>query len=327
MNASYVDIFARLLFMNFSQAQDTDENIESSEFSNIFKFNSFSDGIGQSSSAGSGQPNHHQHHSEPPTPPRTPIINSGLTSSASASVAAAVTDLSSSADPTHHASAVAVSAIIENFQQTLNERIIRLHREGIAASTIGDEHAAEQQQQQRSIGDNSGSNGGSGSNGSPKITVTPASKLMDTTKLRRVTRPSSPMDVVPSSEAGACDSFSEQDYDEDTSRAFDLSFRYTDDSNLSPSGACSEEDRYSETGTGVDSLNDASSYDSIRASSSYKTSDGNSFGGGDKSTSLVSLNSFFLMFISGFFFDGFNYFGLWKSDFRETWLKLKIFLW
>lgn len=266
MSASYVDIVARLLFMNFSQAQETAENRDSSSFSNAFKFNSFSDGIGQSTSTGT-------HHSEPPTPPRTPITTSGLTSSAPASVTAAATDLSGS-DSTHHhhhASAVAVSAIIENFQQTLSERIIR-----IAAATVADES-------ERAIGDNSGSNG------SPKISVTPASKLMDSSKLRRATRPASPMDVVPSSEAGACDSYSEQDYDEDASRAFDLSFRYTDDSNLSPSGACSEEDRYSETGTGVDSLNDASSYDSIRAGSSYKTSDGNSFGGGDKSTSLVSL--------------------------------------
>lgn len=290
MNASYVDIFARLLFLNFSQTPESDENIVSSEFSNIIKFTSFSDGIGQSSSTGT-------HHSEPPTPPRTPITTSGLTATvAPASVAAATTELTASDPVAHSASAVAVSAIIENFQQTLNERIIRLQREGIAAaaSTVGDESAAEQQQQQRSIGDNSGSNGGS--NGSPKISVTPASKLMDISKLRRATRPTSPLDVVPSGEAGACDSFSEQDYDEDTSRAFDLSFRYTDDSNLSPSGVCSEEDRYSETGTGLDSLNDASSYDSIRASSSYKTSDGNGFGGGDKTTNLVSLNKFRFFF-------------------------------
>lgn len=254
--------------MNFSQAQETDETHETSCFPNVIKFNSFiSDGIAQSTSTGT-------HHSEPPTPPRTPITASGLTAAAAASVTAAVPDLTAD----HHASDVAVSAIIANFQQTLSERIIRLHREGIAI--------ADDTEQQRPLD--------SGSNGSPKISVTPTSKLMDASKLRRA---ASPMDRVPSSDTGACDSYSEQDFDEDASRAFDLSFRYTDDSNLSPSGVCSEEDRYSETGTGVDSLNDASSYDSIRAGSSYKTSDGNSFGGGDKSANLVSLIYIYFRFL------------------------------
>lgn len=260
--------------MNFSQAQEPEENTETSLLSNLIKFPLFSDSIAAGTSTGT-------HHSEPPTPPRTPIIGGSVTS-APASGAADLTGT----DPTNHA---AVAAIIENFQQTLSERIIRLHREGIAASA--DDPA---EQSSCSNADNDG--GISGSNGSPKISVTPASKLMDASKLRRITRPASPSDVtVATGDAGGtCDSYSEQDCDEDAaSRAFDLSFRYANDSNLSPS-VCSEEDLYSETGTGVDSLNDASSYDSMRASSSYKTSDGNTFAGGDKASNLVSLCLFFL---------------------------------